>query len=190
MSPIANRLWLKAPDHCANLGKERILLRDNYQEWTAFLQAHVDGLFQTALLAAADPELAEESVAKSFDAVDIARLPAADDFTVLQTAVIIHSLRSSDAMQSGKRSLARVLLQPDLWPILEIERPPRFCFILRVLLRNASSSCAQILGTDEDGVTLLLRAGVLQLHEVTNAGKQPNQHQNRLLQTTQPRDPV
>jgi hypothetical protein len=45
-----------------------------------------------------------------------------------------------------------------------LERFPRFCFVLRMLLGYATSACAAMLGINEGNVKVLLRVAVLQLH--------------------------
>jgi hypothetical protein len=56
------------------------------------------------------------------------------------------------------------MLQPGLLPVLQLERFPRVCFVLLMLVGYPTSACAGMLGIDEGGVKVLLRVAVLQLH--------------------------
>ena len=56
------------------------------------------------------------------------------------------------------------MLQPGLLPVLQLERFPRVCFVLRMLFGYATSACAGMLGIDEGSVKVLLQEALLQLH--------------------------
>ncbi len=143
--------------------------------WKTFLQVHCDALFQTALLLSADPEEAEASVAATLDSIDLSRPPAESEFLILQENLVRQTIQSARVSGSPKLSEAGSLLQRGLEPVLQIERFPRVCFVLRTLLGYATSSCAQMLGIEEAAVRTLLRIAVLQLHNtVAGASSRPS----------------
>jgi DNA-directed RNA polymerase specialized sigma24 family protein len=61
------------------------------------------------------------------------------------------------------------MLQPGLWPVLQIDRQPRVCFVLRMLLGYATSSCAQMLAIEEQVVKAALQNAILQLQHAMTA---------------------
>ncbi len=132
--------------------------------WKSFLQAHFSELFQTALLLSADPEEAEASVAAALDSIDLSKPPAETEFLILQDRLARQTIQNTHPSDASKTSEARSLLQGGLQPVLQIERFPRLCFVLRTLLGYATSSCAQMLGIEEPAVRTFLRIAVLQLH--------------------------
>jgi hypothetical protein len=133
------------------------------------LKANLNALFQTALLLTADPETAEASLASSLDSVDLSSSPQEDKSAILEKAIVLRSVQSARVISRADTAKARALLQPGLWPVLQIERRPRLCFVLRLLLGYATSSCAQMLSIEEDGVKALLQNAILQLHHVITA---------------------
>jgi DNA-directed RNA polymerase specialized sigma24 family protein len=58
------------------------------------------------------------------------------------------------------------MLQPGLRPIIQIERFPRICFVLRMLLGYSTVMCAQMLGVEENHVRMLFQMAALQLQKV------------------------
>ena len=143
--------------------------------WREFFQAHCDALFQTALLLSADPDEAEASLAATLDSVDLSKPPSESQFLMLQGKLARRTIQITAASASPKISEAGSLLQAGLHPVLQIERFPRVCFVLRTLLGYATSSCAQMLGIDEAAVRTLLRIAILQLHNtVTGTSSRPS----------------
>ena len=139
--------------------------KGGYREtWKDVFQAHLDALFQLALLLSADSQEAEANLATIVSALDCSKQPGEDAFAVLQTEVAQHSIGSGGAISSDGVAGAQSMLQPGLLPVLQLERLPRVCFVLRMLVGFATSACARMLGIDEGGVKALLRVAVLQLH--------------------------
>jgi hypothetical protein len=132
--------------------------------WKDVFQTNLDALFQLALLLTADSREAEANLATVVSTLDFSKQPDEDALAVLQTAVAQQSIESRGAIFSAGTVEARSMLQPGLLPVLQLERFPRVCFVLRMLLGYATSACAGMLGIEEDGVKVLLRAAVLQLH--------------------------
>ena len=60
---------------------------------------------------------------------------------------------------------ARFMLQPGLLPVFQVERSPRICFVLRMLLGYTTAACAQMLGTEESGIRILFQMAVIQLQQ-------------------------
>ena len=148
------------------LNEEATMLSSNggYQEiWKDVFQANLDALFQLALLLTADSEEAEASLATVISTLDFSKQPDEDALAVLQTAIAQQSIGSGGAISSAGAAEARSMLQPGLLPVLQLERFPRVCFVLRMLFGYATSTCARMLGIDEGGVKVLLRVAVLQL---------------------------
>jgi hypothetical protein len=149
------------------LNEEAMMLssKGGYQDtWKDVFQANLDPLFELALLLTADPQKAETNLAGIINTLDFSKQPDEDVLAVLQTAVARQSVGSGGGISSAGAAEARSMLQPGLLPVLQLERPSRVCFVLRMLLGYATSACAGILGIDEGGVKLLLRVAVLQLH--------------------------
>jgi hypothetical protein len=136
---------------------------------TQILKANLDSLFQTALLLTAEPETAEESLASSLDGVDLSALPQENSFAILKEAIVLRSVQSARLLSPSDTANARSMLQPGLWPVLQIDRQPRVCFVLRMLLGYATSSCAQMLAIEEQVVKAALQNGILQLQHAMTA---------------------
>jgi hypothetical protein len=134
------------------------------QTWSEFWHANLNALFQMALLLTADPQEAEANLTSVIDAADMSRQPGEDALATLQTAVARYGIERAGAIWPEGVAEARSMLQADLWPVLQVERYPRFCFVLRIIFGLATSTCAGILGISEGNVKLLLRTAVLQLH--------------------------
>lgn len=136
--------------------------------WLVFLKANCAALFQTALLLTADPDTAEASIAATLESVDISRSLEEDELANLHTAVVIQAIQKSED-QSVLPVSARSMIQAGLWPVLQLDRSPRTCFVLRTLLGYTITSCAQLLGIDEAGVRHLLRTAICQLSQIVLA---------------------
>jgi hypothetical protein len=138
--------------------------KGRYQErWKELFQANLDTLFELALLLTADPQEAEANLAGVIDALDLSKQPEEDALAVIRTALVRQTIRSGGAISSAGAAGAQSMLQPGSLPVLQLERFPRVCFVLRMLFGYATSACAGMLGIDEGGVKMLLRVAVLQL---------------------------
>jgi hypothetical protein len=136
-----------------------------YQEaWKDVYQVNLDALFQLALLLTGDSQEAEANVTTVISGIDLSKQPGKDALTVLQTAVAERSIGSVGASSPTGVAEALSLLQPGLLPVLQLERVPRVCFVLRMMLGYATSACAVMLGIEEGAVKRLLQVAVLQLH--------------------------
>jgi hypothetical protein len=136
---------------------------------TQILKANLDSLFQTALLLTAEPETAEASVVSSLDGVDLSALPQEKAVAILKEAIVLRSVQSARLLSPSDTVNARSMLQPGLWPVLQIERQPRVCFVLRMLLGYATCSCAQMLAIEEQVVKVALQNAILQLQHAMTA---------------------
>jgi hypothetical protein len=136
-----------------------------YREtWKDVCQANLDSLFQLALLLTGDSEEAEANLGTVIRGLDFSKEPDENALAVLQTAVAQRSIGIDGAISSAGVAGARSMLQPGLLPVLQLERFPRVCFVLRMLLGYATSSVAAMLGLDKGAVKRLLEVAVLQLH--------------------------
>ena len=150
------------------------------REWRDFLQENSNRLFQTALLLSADSHIAETALTGSIEDLDVSRAPGRNTRAVWEKAVVIRSVEelhkpSSGPGVTGQAKVIRAIsvqsisvqsmLQPGLWPVVQIERSPRLCFILRMLLGYAITSCVQILGIEESRIYALLEMAAIQLNK-------------------------
>lgn len=135
----------------------------------AFFRANCDALFQTALLLSADPEAAEAGLAAAIDFGDMSKAPEQGDLAILQDIVVRQTIQNVHRAPSPQIAKARSMLQSGLWPVLQVEQSPRVCFVLRMLLGYATSSCALVLGIEESGVRTLLKLAILQLQHAVMA---------------------
>ena len=134
------------------------------ETWSDLFQTNLAALFQQALLLTADSQAAEANLAAVIKTLDLSKQPDDDALAAVQVALARQSIEGSGIISSAGVAGARSMLQAGLLPVLQLERSPRVCFVLRVLLGYATSACAAMLGIDEGGVRVLLRAAVLQLH--------------------------
>ena len=132
--------------------------------WKNVFEGNLDALFQLALLLTADSQEAEANVAAVISTLDFSKQPDEDALAVIQAALARQSIGSGGIISAVGFAEARCMLQPGLLPVLQLERLPRVCFVLQMLFGYATSACAGRLGLDEDGVKVLLRVAVLQLH--------------------------
>jgi hypothetical protein len=137
------------------------------QTWKDVFQANFDALFQLTLLLTADSQEAEANLETVIGNLDFSKEPDKEALVVLQIAVARQSIGSGGGVSSNGVAEAQFLLQPGLLPVLQLERLPRLCFVLRMLVGFASSTCARVLGIDEGSVGVLLSVAVLQLHHVS-----------------------
>jgi hypothetical protein len=134
--------------------------------WIAFIKVHCAALFQTALLLAANGEIAESGLLAAVEGVDISRPPAPDEFFVLQRAVAIQTLKRIKSNPDATSANTPSFLQVGLRPILQLDPPPRICFVLCLLLRYTPSACAQMLEIQEEAVRELLLQATGELHSL------------------------
>jgi hypothetical protein len=149
------------------LNEEATMLpsKGGYQEtWKDVFQANLDALFQLALLLTADSQEAEANLVTVISTIDFSKQTDKDALAVIQGALVRQSIGSGGIISLAGAAGARSMLQSGLLPVLQLERLPRVCFVLRMLFGYATSACARILGIDECGVRVLLGVAVLQLH--------------------------
>jgi len=135
------------------------------QAWRTFLKVNCNALFQTALLLTADAQTAEAAVAESIDSLDISSPPEQRNLSDWEKAVVMRSIETSRLSSSAANSATRSMLQAGLLPVIQIERFPRICFVLRMLLGYSTALCAQILGEEESHVRMLFQMAALQLQQ-------------------------
>ena len=136
-----------------------------YQEtWKDAFQANLSALFQIALLLTADSHEAEANLATVIRKLDFSKEIDEDALAVIHAALARKIIGGGGITSLSGAAEARSMLQPGLLPVLQLERLPRVCFVLRMLFGYATSACARILGIDECGVRVLLGVAVLQLH--------------------------
>jgi hypothetical protein len=104
----------------------------------------------------------KNAVIASLEDLDVSMPPGKDDLGVWQRAVVIRSVRTGD-WRSAADLGALSMLQPGLWPVMQIAGQLRICFVLQMLLGYAAASCAQMLDMDESGIAALLNEAVLHL---------------------------
>jgi len=124
-----------------------------------------NALFQTALLLTADAVTAEVALAKSIEDFDISNSPGQTGVAAWERATAMRSIEIAQSSPSIPDPMTRTMLQPALQPIIEIERFPRICFVLRLLLGYTTALCAQMLGIEESGVRMLFQMAVIQLQQ-------------------------
>jgi hypothetical protein len=141
-----------------------------YQEtWTDMFQVNIDALFQMALLLTADLQKAETNLAIVISTLDFSAQPDDDAIALVQAALIRQSIGGAAAFSSAGVAEARSKLQSGLWPVLQLERMPRVCFVLRTLFGHTHSACARMLGIDEGSLREFLGVAVVQLHHARSA---------------------
>ena len=131
--------------------------------WKNFLQVNGNSMFQTALLLSENAHAAEAALADSIDDLDLSSPPGNHSLAIWEGAVIKRSIGARASASPAEASMARSMLQPGLRPVIEIERCPRICFVLHVLLGYKAVFCAQMLGTAESEIGILLKRAVTQL---------------------------
>jgi DNA-directed RNA polymerase specialized sigma24 family protein len=119
------------------------------------------------LLFSADSQEAEDSLAAVIGTIECSKETDEDALAVIQAALVRKIIGSSGIISPAEAVEARSMLQPGLQPLLKLERLPRVCFVLRMLVGFDTSACAQMLGIDEGGVKVSLRVAVLQQHQCT-----------------------
>ena len=145
-----------------NEGRSQAQLDTNSseREWIEFLELSSNAMFQVALLLSVDVYTAEAALLNSIDELEITRAPRKGDLAAWQHAVVARSIATRTTEQSGLDLLYRSMLQPGLWPVMQIERLPRTCFVLRLLLGYPRPVCAQLLGIEESKIEQLLETAI------------------------------
>jgi hypothetical protein len=117
-------------------------------------------MFQVALLLSADVYTAEDALLSSIDELEIGRAPRQRDLAAWQHAVAARSIATRTTEKSGVDMRYRSMLQPGLWPVMQIERLPRTCFVLRFFLGYSRRVCARMLGIEESKIETLLHTAI------------------------------
>jgi hypothetical protein len=143
------------------------------QGWRDFFKANCNFVFQTALLLTADATVAEAAVAESIDSLDISGPAEPRNLADWEKAVVVRSIETSRLSSSTANSATRSMLQPGLLPVIQIERFPRICFVLRMLLGYSTALCAQMLGVEESHVRILFEMAALQLQQKVAGSRVP-----------------
>jgi hypothetical protein len=143
------------------------------QGWRDFFKANCNVVFQTALLLTADATAAEAAVAESIDSLDSSSLPEQRNLAAWEKAVVVRSIETSRLSSSAANSATRSMLQPGLLPLIQIERFPRICFVLRMLLGYSTALCAQVLGVEESHIRMLFQIADLQLQQKVAGNRVP-----------------
>ena len=137
------------------------------REWIDFLELNSNAMFQLALLLSADDYTAEVSLLNSIDELELTRPPRYGDLAAWQRAVVVRSIATPAKQKPGVDLRYRSTLQPGLWPVMQIERLPRTCFVLRLLLGYARPVCAQLLGIPQSKIEGLLQTAIHMLRQST-----------------------
>ena len=145
--------------------------RGSEQEWRDFFKTNWNALFQTALLLTADAATAEVALTKSIEELDMARSPGQTSLGAWKTTVVMRSIETVQRSASAPDPVTRLMLQPGVQPVIEIERSPRICFVLRMLLGYTNAFCAQMLGMEESDIRMLFQMAVIQLQEKVVANR-------------------
>jgi DNA-directed RNA polymerase specialized sigma24 family protein len=134
------------------------------REWKKFIDRYSKAMFQTALLLAANPRGAEAALITSMDELDISRPPETHDLPIWEETVVKLSVGTPEMLSTeGDGSLACSLLQPALRPVIQLDRLPRICFVLQLLLGYTTEACAAVLGVKESEVPVLVAEAATKL---------------------------
>ena len=140
------------------------------REWIHFVELNSNVTFQLALLLSADAYTAEVALLNSIDELELTRPPRYGDLAAWQHAVVVRSIATPAKRKPGVDLLNRSTLQPGLWPVMQIERLPRTCFVLHLLLGYPHHVCAQLLGIPQTKIERLLQTAIHMLrHSTTEA---------------------
>jgi hypothetical protein len=141
------------------------------REWIDFLELNSHAMFQLALLLSADAYTAEVALLSSIDELEVTRPPRYEHFAAWQHAVVVRSIATAAKQESGVDLLYRSTLQLGLWPVMQIERLPRTCFVLRLLLGYPRPECAELLGIPQSKIERLLRTAIHMLRHTTTEAR-------------------
>jgi hypothetical protein len=118
-------------------------------EWIDLFETNYNALFQTALLLTANAPRAEAALVKSIEELEVSNPFTQPDFRAWERAVVMRSIETPQVSCLDLDCKARFMLQLGLRPIIQLDRSPRICFVLRMLLGYTTAACAQMLGLDE-----------------------------------------
>lgn len=148
------------------------LLRQNLrQDWVVFFRVNCEALFETALLLTANPKEAETSLTEVIWEINPSTPPENDELAHLKDKLAQRAVRTCREAAPAQIAEAGSMLHAGLLPILQIDRCPRICFVLRMLFGYATSVCAQKLGLDEATVIELLKIALLELHRAVSRNR-------------------
>ena len=152
-----------------NEGRSQAQLDTNSseREWIEFVELNSNAMFQVALLLSPDVYTAEAALLNSIDELEIRRAPRQGDLAAWQHAVVARSIATRTTEHAGVNLLYRSMLQPGLWPVMQIDRLPRTCFVLRLLLCYPRVVCAQLLRIEESEIEKLLETAIDKLQLAT-----------------------
>ena len=131
--------------------------------WKNFLKANCNSMFQTALLLSANARAAEAALADSINDLDLSNPPEKDSLAIWERAVMKRSIGARESRSPAEASMARSMLQPGLRSVIAIERCPRICFVLHLMLGYKAVFCARMLGIAESEIQSLMQRAVTQL---------------------------
>ena len=134
--------------------------------WKSLLEANLDRLFQTALLLTADPCRAELALTQAIEHFDLSAPPSPDAIKRIELEIVFHGFQAGPPPSPALTARTRTMIQPGLWPILQLPPDLRACFVLIVMLRCRSSVCASLAysKTDDGTVGRWLHSAVLAFH--------------------------
>ena len=135
------------------------------EEWKDFVTTNGRRMFQIALLLCGGAIPAENSVIASVEDFDLSMPPANDGLAFWEGAIETRSMSNADLAPAAD-SVALSMLQPGLWPVMQIVGRSRICFVLRMLLGYATPRCAQILNVGDCETRALLAKAAQQLQIV------------------------
>ncbi len=156
------------------------LAQDYRQGWLELFRANLNELFELALLLTADPLRAEAGVTRSIESLDVFAQP---DIKILKKTVALHSTSEGSVRSTLGTSHARSMLRQGLWPVLQVARSPRACFVLKVLMGYGTSACAGMLGIEQHAISTLLRMAILRLNSAVIASELGGQLPYKSLQS-------
>lgn len=134
------------------------------REWKRFIDCNSKAMFQTALLLAANPGRAEAALITSMDELDVSRRPETHDLPIWEENVVKLSVGTPEMLSIERDgALACSLLQPGLRPLIQLDRLPRICFVLQLLLGYTADACAAVLGIMESEVPVLVAEAATKL---------------------------
>jgi DNA-directed RNA polymerase specialized sigma24 family protein len=132
-------------------------------EWIRFILDNCSAMFRIALLLTADPLAGETALVESLEGLDLTTSPSIYSIEAWQKSTVTRCLRLPEKRLGPTSGLAESMLQPGLRLIARIDRLPRVCFVLRLLLGYTPRECAQLLHLGESELRVLLRMAVTQL---------------------------
>jgi hypothetical protein len=140
-----------------------VLTETGYEEeWKDFVIVNCRRMFQIALLLCGSANPAENALIASVEDLDVSTPPGKDGLARWQGAIVTRSVRTADWLAAAD-PVALSMLQPALWPVMQIVGHSRICFVLRTLLGYRTAQCARILENKESETHALLSEAMKQL---------------------------